>query len=191
MKIGYQGIEGSNSEEAAIQLALQGKYTDVQYIPLVTSLNVLTALKNKEIDYAVLAISNSICGVVSETSDAFKALNIENNLKCIDNYSLRIHHCLFVKNSQINMSQISAVASHPQALAQTKIHMQNHYPHILSLEIEDTAIGAERLSQSLIKDDIAVICRKKAGEKFNLHLIEENIEDSTSNYTEFNLYTLL
>lgn len=41
MRIGYQGMEGSNSEAAALKLELN----DVEYVPLITSKAVIGELK--------------------------------------------------------------------------------------------------------------------------------------------------
>ena len=45
IKIGYQGIEGSNAEQAAHDLVEKLKLTDVEYVPLVDSQHVIRAMK--------------------------------------------------------------------------------------------------------------------------------------------------
>ena len=54
IRIGYQGIEGSNSEEAARKIAKQLKLSEYELIPLVTSKTVIDKLKRDEIDYGVV-----------------------------------------------------------------------------------------------------------------------------------------
>jgi prephenate dehydratase len=61
-------------------------------------------------------------------------------------------------------------------------------PKVKPLEIEDTAIGAYKLKSGEYKNDVAVLCRKNAGEINNLHLLFENIEDNKDNATEFALF---
>lgn len=83
---------------------------------------------------------------------------------------------------------IVKVVSHIQALKQTKINIAKLLPGVISEEIEDTAIGAKRLSEGLLGYNVAVICSKKAGKKYSLELIKENIEDREDNTTSFKMY---
>lgn len=54
IRVGYQGIEGSNSEEAARKIAKQLKLSEYELTPLVTSKMVIDKLKRNEIDYGVV-----------------------------------------------------------------------------------------------------------------------------------------
>lgn len=184
IKIGYQGIEGSNSEEAAKVLAKQLNISQYELIPLVTSKNVICELNNHKINYGVVAISNSIGGIVKETKDAIK--NIQLNI--IATTTLQIHHCIFIKPN-IQFQDIKYIASHPQALLQTK---QNRlkYLNVIEKEVEDTAIAAKYLYEDKLSDDTAVICRKNAGELYKLKLIYENIEDRNDNFTKFQMVSI-
>ena len=72
IKIGYQGMEGSNSEKAAKELALKRRFTAVEYVPLISSKGVIDALENGTIDYGVVATKNSQGGEVLESMVALK-----------------------------------------------------------------------------------------------------------------------
>ena len=50
IKIGYQGIEGSNAEQAAKDLVKKLNLADVEYVPLVDSPHVIKAMKTGETD---------------------------------------------------------------------------------------------------------------------------------------------
>ncbi len=182
MKIGYQGIEGSNSEAVALEFATK---LDCEYslIPLTNSNNVTSALQNNEIDYGVMATYNILGGVVKETEIALKG----KDFKLIKTIKIPIHHCIF-KKKNISTSKINVIASHEQALKQTIKSRKKLFPNSKPLAVEDTALAAKYLSQNIFEDNIAVICRKNAGEMFNLELLYENIEDDSSNYTEFGIY---
>ena len=45
IRIGYQGIEGSNAEQAAKDLVEKLRLTDVEYVPLVDSPHVIKAMR--------------------------------------------------------------------------------------------------------------------------------------------------
>ncbi len=186
VKIAYQGIEGSNSEEAAQLLALALKLENVEYVPLINSKNVVSALKAKEVDYGVMATKNTLSGRVEETHNAL----LNENFEVLGTHELRISHFLFVKDKDVNINMITEVVSHVQALSQCKESLAKYFPHMRAVEIEDTAIGARRLAEGTISDNTAVLCRKNAGELFNLHLVKENLQDSLENFTEFKLYKL-
>lgn len=184
MKIGYQGIQGSNSEASAKNMAARLGWTDVEYVPLVHSRGVVDALRAGTVDYGVMATLNHVAGVVQETKDALQGLNYRMlALDCIP-----IHHCLFVKDASVR--EIHTVASHIQALKQCRKNLETLFPKAVWKEEEDTAIAARYLAEGLLPPDTGVLCRWDAGEQFGLHLLRENLEDDAENATEFELIRL-
>lgn len=49
----------------------------VEYVPLVSSQRVISALVDGDIDYGVIAVWNSIGGIVGKTDDAIRDVNFE------------------------------------------------------------------------------------------------------------------
>ena len=182
MKIGFQGDCGSNSEIATKSFV--GDLNDEsELIPLISSKNVVEALKNGDIDFGVMAIENNIGGIVKETQDALN----EKKIELVKKIQIDIHHCLFVKDKQIDLDEIKFVASHEQALFQTKKTLNKILKNIELVKIADTALGAKYLSDGKLTKDYAVVCSKQAGIMNNLYLLCENIEDRKS-VTTFGLY---
>ena len=66
IKVGFQGICGSNSEIAAENLTQKMGLSNVEFVGLVTSKAVIEALEKGLIDYGVLATKNSIGGEVKD-----------------------------------------------------------------------------------------------------------------------------
>jgi len=66
IKVGFQGICGSNSEIAAENLTRKMGLSNVEFVGLVTSKAVIEALEKGLIDYGVLATKNSIGGEVKD-----------------------------------------------------------------------------------------------------------------------------
>ncbi len=186
LKIGYQGLEGSNAEEAAHRLAKKLDDENIEFIPLVDSKTVVGELKRKNIDYGVVAVRNSLAGTVVETFEAIK----NEYLELVGTEILKIHHCLF-KSTKIELSEIDTIASHIQALKQTANNRKNFFPNCTEYEVEDTAIAAKYLSEGKLKETVAVLCRKNAGEMYGLDLVYENLEDDADNATEFRLFKML
>ena len=186
MKIGYMGIPGSFSEVAAHELVKNNQLENVEYAPLVCAANILNALQEGTVDYGVLGVENSTAGPVLEFVEAFGDVTYDH----IDTFVLPIHHCLFKLSKDTTMEHLTEVASHPQALSQTKGTRAANWPQLTEKEIEDTAIGAEWLSKGTLPDTTAVICSRIAGESWKLDMIAENIEDSSTNRTTFWLLKL-
>ena len=91
MKIGYQGIEGSNSEASAKSMAKRLGWTDVEYVPLIHSRGVVEALLSGEVDCGVMATLNHVAGVVRETESGHRGVSDRmRGLVCHPN-----KHCLF------------------------------------------------------------------------------------------------
>lgn len=154
------------------------------FTALISSKNVVNALIKEEIDIGVMAIKNNIGGIVNETRAV-----LNDDLIKIKEIDVDIHHCLFVKHENININQIKFVASHEQALMQTKSNLNIIFKNVKLIKIEDTALGAKRLKNGNLSDNYAVVCSMQAGLDNKLHLIKENIEDRAS-ITTFGLFKL-
>ena len=77
MKIGYQGMEGSNAHVAAMELAKSQRFEGVEYVGLISSINVVNELEKGNIDYGVVATKNSIGGEVVESMNALRNRPLE------------------------------------------------------------------------------------------------------------------
>lgn len=186
IKIGYQGLVGSNSEEAAKAFKANLGLPDAELVPLKSSRNVVLALSNEEINYGVMAIENSIGGIVEESKQALEGAS----LLISGSLSLPIHHSMFFKDENISNEDIETVASHVQALKQSSNLIESEFGKSELLEMEDTAIAAKMLANDDLNNKTAIICRKNAGEMYNLYLYKENIENDSSNQTKFHIYEL-
>lgn len=181
-KIGYQGIEGSNNEKAAKKF-LKNISSDVELCPLVSSKNVVNALRNSEIDLGVMAIRNNIGGIVNETNEA-----LDSDIVLLEEIDVQIHHCLFFKSQNIDVKDIKYVASHEQALLQTKNSLSKIFNNVELVKVANMAVGAKQLFNGELSDKYAVVCTKIAGYDNNLFLYKENIEDRES-ITTFGLFS--
>lgn len=187
IKIGYQGEIGSNNEIAAKKFVKENGWDDseVELIPLLQSKYVVADLKAKKIDYAIMAARNSITGAVKESYEAVK----DEYLEFVETIIIPIHHCVFI-SKESKIENIKYIASHIQALKQTKKTREKLFPILEEVETTDTAISAINLSNGVLPKDHAVICTKNAGLQNGLKLVKENIEDDWSNKTEFRVYKI-
>jgi len=184
--VGYQGIKGSNSEKAAIELCKKHKFQDARLVPLVSSFNVIENIVSQTIDYGVVAMRNNTGGTVKESVQSLQFMKV----KFVDEITLKITHHLFVKDASITKDQIKAIASHTQAFIQCQKSLLEKYPNIELIPDEDTATAAMKLRIDLFEPTTAVLCRKSAGKHHQLFLLEEHLEDRKDNKTTFEMYRL-
>jgi len=183
MKIGYQGNENSFNHLAAKDFASKLNLSSYELIPLGNSQHVVKALLAKEISYGVVAIQNSIAGIVRESYEALKTESFEFCGTSI----LQINHCLFTKKD-VSKENIKHIASHEMALKQCQIYIKSNFPNSNEIAVGDTAMAATQLAINKLEANTAVICSKEAGLGNGLQLVAENIQDTTENYTEFRLF---
>ena len=110
-RIGCQGVLYSNSHNAAL-IGFKSMIPDTaELLPLITSSAIAENLYANQIDYGVVAIENSLGGIVGETKNILDTGDFEIIAKTV----LPIHHCLF-KHPEAELSEIDTIASHIQAL---------------------------------------------------------------------------
>lgn len=173
IRIGYQGIRGSNSEIATEEFirTLRLRWLgDAETEPFVSSRGVIQALLDGRVDFGVVAVRNKIAGEVKETKDALRPIvyNIA------DTISIPISYCVCIHPS-VSLSEITAIASHPQALAQTAKARAQHFPNLQEVETPDTALAAQQLAEGALPRTTAVLCSKTAGRIYDLNIVFEHL----------------
>ncbi len=175
MKIGIQGVKGSFHDLAA-SLYFHSDSYEIQ--PFSEFRSLAKAVSNKELDYGVMAIENTIAGSILPNY----ALMSEYGLEISGEVYCRIEMS-FLVNPGIKIENIKHVYSHPMALLQCADFLGKH-PHIKLNEAEDTADSARMIKEKQLFDS-AAIASHRAAEIFGLEVLEENIETNKENYTRF------
>ena len=174
IKIGYQGVEGSFSEEA-----LRKYFNSYDSIKNYEEFNdVFVALKNNEIQYAILPIENSYTGAITDVYD----LLVKYNFYIVGEECIKINqHLMGIAGT--NIDNIEEIYSHPQGFAQSKEFL-NRYNNVKLIPYHNTAISAKLVSD--LKDNKkAAIGSKRAADIYNLSILKENINDKKDNHTKF------
>ena len=174
IKIGYQGVEGSFSEEA-----LRKYFNSYDSIKNYEEFNdVFVALKNNEIQYAILPIENSYTGAITDVYD----LLVKYNFYIVGEECIKINQHL-MGMAGANIDNIEEIYSHPQGFAQSKEFL-NRYNNVKLIPYHNTAISAKLVSD--LKDNKkAAIGSKRAADIYNLSILKENINDKKDNHTKF------
>lgn len=174
LKIAIQGIAASYHHEAA-RLYFKD---DFEIVECNTFKNVCMRLAYNDIDYAVMAIENSIAGSILPNYNLIK----EYGFSIIGEIYLHIGFHLLA-NKNVAISDIRCIESHPMAIAQCSGFLSK-YPDIVVVAGDDTASVARKISREKSADR-AAIAGTSAATVYGLDVLEENIEDTRQNYTRF------
>jgi chorismate mutase / prephenate dehydratase len=179
MTIAYLGPEATFTHQAAIQKFGSSLFYSAQKaIP-----DIFTEVGKKRADYGVVPVENSTEGVVTHTLDMF----VDSNLQIVAQIVLPIQYCLA---GRAGLKDVQRLYAHPQALGQCRVWVQRHLPKAEIFETSSNARSAELAaaagdSRSKPRGKVAAITGFLAAEKYNLKVIERDIQDFNANATRF------
>jgi len=171
MTIAYLGPEATFTHQAAIRRF----GSSLRYAPQKTIADVFTEVSKNRADYGVVPVENSTEGVVTHTLDMF----VDSELKIVAQIVLPIQHCLLSKSKR---EKINKLFTHPQALAQCRVWVQNRLPHA---EIVETSSNARSAQLASTEQNSAAIAGALAAERYGLHILEADLQDNSANVTRF------
>jgi chorismate mutase/prephenate dehydratase len=171
LTIAYLGPEATFTHQAAIR-----KFgSSLRYSPQKTIADVFAEVSRNRADYGVVPVENSTEGVVTHTLDVF----MDSDLKIVAQIILPVQQCLLSNSRQ---SQIKKLFAHPQSLAQCRGWIQNNLPHV---EIIETSSNARSADLAATEKNSAAIAGILAAEKYDLGVLEQDIQDNAANATRF------
>ncbi len=173
--LGYLGPPGTFSEEAAIRYGAGSNLSPKAY-PTID--RIFAAVENKEIEQGIVPVENSLEGSVNLT---FDLLSASSPVQVAGELLLRIRHHLLARPGE-DLGSIKEVYSHPQAFAQCRKFLERTLPGAVRTSMLSTVEGAPLLSQ---KGGKALIASGRAAALYGLEILQENIQDESSNITRF------
>ena len=180
--IAYLGPGGSYTEMAK-DLFCEKYGLNVHQEPMKTIKQALEFVDENSSAVAILPIENSIEGSVRETIDNLIRTKNE-NIRILSEVVMPIKHCLLSRTTEL--SSITGVISHPQALAQCQNYIHNELPrHLTVIEVASTAEAAKNLQNYNLT--YAAIGSEKTAEIYYLNILKDNINDDPDNQTRFAL----
>ncbi|MFY8085652.1 MAG: chorismate mutase, partial [Rubrivivax sp.] len=169
-RVAYLGPAGTFSEQAA--LAYFG--SSIARVPCSTIDEVFRSTSAGAADFGVVPVENSTEGVVARSLDLF----LHTPLSIIGETSLLVRHNLLRQRGQLD--GITAVAAHPQALAQCHAWLAQHLPHAERRPVTSNAEGARLAS---LDAAVAGIASERAANEYGLHVVAPAIQDDAHNRT--------
>jgi prephenate dehydratase len=177
-RVAIQGIRASFHEEAAFKYFGE----DIETIECNSFKQTFEALQNKEADYVVMAIENSIAG------------SILPNYTLLMGYGFPIVGEIYIPIQLhlmalpgVKFEDIKYVTSHPIAIRQC-VDFFDEYPHLQMVESSDTAACAKRIREEKLTDTVA-IANTLAANLYGLEVLERRIESNKRNFTRFLIIT--
>lgn len=177
-RVAIQGIKASFHEEAAFRFF--GK--DIETVECNSFKQTCEVLKQKEADYVVMAIENSIAGSLLPNYTLLR----DYHFPIIGEVYLPIQlHLLALPG--VKFEDIRFVQSHPIAIRQC-VDFFDEFPHLQIIESTDTAACAKQIRDENLTDTVA-IANTLAAELYQLEVLERRIESNKKNYTRFLILT--
>ena len=173
MLVGYLGPKGSFSHQVA-----QKAFPEAHLEPYPNITEVIKAYERGQVDLSIVPVENSIEGSVHETLDyLFHQAQIQAVAELIQPIKQQLLACQ-------TDGPIEKIFSHPQALAQSKTYIQEHYPNA-KLEITASTAAAARLVAEHPEEPYAAIAPETAADEYGLQLVARDIQEMSENFTRF------
>jgi prephenate dehydratase len=182
-RVGYLGPEGTFSEEALLASAAPEA---VEPVPLPTIYDTVMALGQRELDWAVVPIENSLEGSISVTLDLLAGVASE--FAIVGEAHLRVRHSL-IAGERLELQEIEEVLTHPQVPGQCAVFLRGELPHARVLPTSSTAeavriVVADRTSGGRVRGR-AALGTLLAAEIYGGTVLREGVEDRDDNETRF------
>lgn len=173
-KVSFLGPKASFTEEAALKIFSSFNHV---LIPRPTIRDVFKSVENGECDYGVVPLENSIEGSVNETLDML----VVTTSKIVAEVEVKIRLCLISKPGT-KLEDIRIVLSHPHALAQCRVFIDNY---LRGVTIDVRSSTSEAVKEAVTRGDVAAIGSLYAAKAYGGEVLIEGIEDFNENYTRF------
>lgn len=173
MQVAYLGPRGSFTHQVAQQAFPSA---DLQAFGTITE--VIKAYETGQVVYSVIPVENSIEGSVHETIDY---LFHQAEIHAVAEIVQPIAQQLLSTGAD---KAIEVIYSHPQAIAQGKKYILEHFPHA-RIEVTASTAYAARYVAEHPAQPYAAIAPQAAAEEYGLMVIGQDIQEMSENFTRF------
>jgi prephenate dehydratase len=171
-RIGALGPEGSYSEKAAL-LWSKGR-PEATLVYFNDFEGVLEAVQAGRLEAGIVPVENSLEGAVTVVMDLLLRLDVV----IVGEVNVPIRHCLVGRGE----GAVKVILSHPQALAQCRQYLREHYP---GAEIRTTGSTSHAAHLAQEFPEMAAIAGEDTAEKYGLQILAREIQDASDNVTRF------
>ena len=177
MSIAYLGPSGTYTELAALAYVNSIEQEGIVLYPYPSIAQTLRAVAQSQAELAVVPVENSIEGSVTVTLDTLWQLD---TLQIQQALVLPIAHTLMSYAN--SLETIETVYSHPQALAQCQLWLEQFLPHVQLIPTNSTTEALKHLEKD---PKFGAIASQRAAQLYNLPILASGINDYPDNCTRF------
>ncbi|SCX40708.1 prephenate dehydratase [Klenkia marina] len=177
-RFAFLGPEGTFTEAALHSL---GTPSEGGSVPAPSVPAALALVRAGEVDAAVVPLENSVEGSVSPTVDGLAA---GEPLLITREVFLEVDFVLGVRPG-LAPGEVTRVASHPHALAQTRGWVAEHLPGAEVVAAASTADAARLVAEAAPGAPDAAVCPELAAERYGLHVTARRLADTPGAVTRF------
>ena len=135
---------------------------------------VLDSVRQGRVEAGIVPVENSLEGAVTAVMDLLLRLDVV----IVGEVNLPIRHCLVGQGQ----GEIKVILSHPQALAQCRQYLHEHFPES-EIRTTGSTSHAARLAQEF--PEMAAIAGQDTAERYGLKILAREIQDARDNITRF------
>lgn len=177
MDIYCLGPKGTYCEKAAKNvLNILGEKNNIILVSTISK--VVEKVNNDSCAAAVLPFENSIEGIVRQTIDNIYLTDI----KILAEIDVKIEHCLVSKDT--DLSKITKIYSHPQALAQCSDFITQNFNEKIELIVSNSTAEAANIALNSA-ENVSAIASYDIAKELNLNILSKNIGNIKENKTRF------
>ncbi len=173
--IAYLGPRGTFTEEALLSMTVS-RGAELHALPSATA--AIDAVRTADVDYALVAIENSIEGTVTGTLDQ---LAVGEPLVIVDEVVIRVRFALLVRPGT-SKDAVRRVATHSVAAAQCRGWIAVNLPDADVVPEASNTAGAEAVAAGTYD---AVIAPSVAAELYGLEILADDVGDNDEAWTRF------
>ena len=175
LRVAIQGVPGAFHDIAARHFFGADR---VELMPAHTFRQLVEEVESGVADTGLMAIENTIAGSIIGNYRLLTA----SKLRAVGEVYLRIRQNLMALPGQ-RVEDLLEVHSHPMAIAQCDEFFAQH-PNIRLVEMEDTALSAQRIAQQQLQG-VGAIASHLAASMYGLEILGDSIETNKQNFTRF------
>jgi prephenate dehydratase len=177
-RAGFLGPAGTFSEEALLSSAAPGS---VEPVAQASIYDTVIALRDGELEWAVVPIENSLDGSISVTLDLLA--EEAGAVQIVGETLLTIRHSLIAARS-VDLSEIETVLTHPQVPGQCARFLRSELPHARVISANSTAEAVREVVEDA-NPGRAALGTRLAAEIYGGVVVREGVQDRDDNETRF------
>jgi prephenate dehydratase len=178
VRVGYLGPEGTFSEEALLA-GVGGALTEP--VGLASIYEVIVAVREGEVDGAIVPIENSLDGSITVTLDLL--VEVAPEVHVVGETLLRVRHSL-IAAGPVALGEIDTVLTHPQVPGQCERLLRGELTRAQVVSASSTAEAV----RTVVRDGrpgLAALGTVLAAEIYGATILREGVEDRHDNETRF------